>query len=103
MLDAHDDLPVPAAQVRIAVPSCVELGTSPQGLAGPRCPALAGMADEQHGGFEATLEVSQEAEDGGDLGDGVLIHAVQAHQGSRTSRRGPMRSTVSSGRCRSSR
>ena len=37
--------------------------------------------DEQDGGLEAALDVVQEAQHGGDLGDDVLVDAVQAHQG----------------------
>ena len=37
--------------------------------------------DEQDSGLEAALDVAQEAEDGGDLGDGVFVDAVQADQG----------------------
>ena len=35
---------------------------------------------EHHGGFEPSLDVVQEGEDGCDFGDGVLVDAVQAHQ-----------------------
>ena len=33
------------------------------------------------GGVEPSLQVAQEGEDGGDFGDGVLVDAMQAHQG----------------------
>ena len=39
------------------------------------------MVDEQHGGGEAALDVAQEPEDGGDIGDGVFIDAVETDQG----------------------
>ena len=80
MLDGHDDLLVPAAQVQIAVPPGVQLTAPAQGLPGPGRGALAGMMDQQDGAREAALDVAQEAEDGGDLGDGVLVDAVQAHE-----------------------
>ena len=38
------------------------------------------MVDEQDGGLEAALEIAQEAEDRGDIGDGVFVDAVEAHQ-----------------------
>ena len=76
----HEDLPVPAAQVQIAVPPGVQLTAPAQGLPGPGGAALSGVMDEHDGGGEAALDVTQEAEDGGDLGDGVLVDAVQAHQ-----------------------
>ena len=37
--------------------------------------------DEEDGGFEAALYVAQEAQHGGDLGDGIFVDAVQAHEG----------------------
>ena len=36
--------------------------------------------DEQYGGLEASLYVAQKAEDGGDLGDGIFVDAVQADE-----------------------
>ena len=50
-------------------------------LAGARGGTLAGVVHEHDGGVELSLQVAQEAEDGGDLGDGVLVDAMQAHQG----------------------
>ena len=47
------------------------------------------MVDQQYGGFEAALDVAQEAEDGGDLGDGVLVDGVQADQGVEDHEAGP--------------
>ena len=47
------------------------------------------MVDEQDGGLEAALDIAQEAEDGGDLGDGVLVDAVQADQGVEDDEAGP--------------
>ena len=47
------------------------------------------MVDQQHGGLEAALDVAQEAEDGGDLGDGVLVDTVQADQGVEDHEAGP--------------
>ena len=81
MLDGHEGLPVATAQVEVTVSPGVQLTAAPQGLARPRGPALASVVDEQHGGLEAALQVAQEAEDGGDVCDGVLVHAVQADQG----------------------
>ena len=81
VFDAHEALPLAPAQVEIAVAPGMQLRRSPQRLAGPGGGALAGMVHEHDGGVEAALEVAQEAEDGGDVGDGVLVDAVQAHQG----------------------
>ena len=39
------------------------------------------MVDEHDGGVGATREAAQEAEDGGDLGDGVVVNAVEEVQG----------------------
>ena len=38
--------------------------------------AFARVMDEHPGGVEASLEVSQERQDGGDVGHGVLVDAV---------------------------
>ena len=38
------------------------------------------MVDKQDGDLEAALEVTQEAEYGSDLGDGVFVDAMQADQ-----------------------
>ena len=66
---------------RLGITPSVQLTASPQRLARPRGAALARVVDEQHGSFEAALDVAQEAEDGGDVGDGVLVDAVQSDQG----------------------
>ena len=81
MLDGHQDLPVAASQVEVAVAPGMQLGRTTQGLARPRGAALASVVDEQDGGLEPALQVAQEAENGGDLGDRVLVDAVQADQG----------------------
>ena len=89
MLDGHEDLPVSPAQVQIGVAPGVQLAASAQGLARPGGAALSRMVDQQHGGLEAALDVAQEAEDWGDLGDGVLVDAVQADQGVEDHEAGP--------------
>ena len=81
MLDGHDDLVVPAAQVQVAVTPGVEFRRTAKRLAGSGGAALAGVVDEHHGGREAALQTAQEGEDGGDVGDGILVDAMQAHQG----------------------
>ena len=81
VLDAHDDLPLSSAQVQVAVTPGMEFGRPAQSLAGTCGGALAGVVHEHDGGVEPSLQLAQESEDGGDLGDGVLIDAVQAHQG----------------------
>ena len=80
MLDGHEGLAVASAKVEIAVAPCVQFAASPQGLAGPCGAALAGVVDDEHGGLEASLDVAQDAEDGCDVGGGVLVDAVQADQ-----------------------
>ena len=80
MLHGHEDLAVSPAQVEIAVSPGVQLAASAQGLPRPGGAAFAGVVHEQHGRCEAALDVAQEAEDGGDLGDGVLVDAVQSHE-----------------------
>ena len=58
----------------------MQFAASAQGLSGPPAAALAGVVDEEHGGFRAALDGAQEAEDGGDLPGGVLVDAVEADQ-----------------------
>ena len=81
MLDGHDDLVVAPAQVQVAVAPGVEFRRTAKRLAGSGGSALAGVVDEHHGGREAALQIAQEPEDGGDVGDGILVDAMQAHQG----------------------
>ena len=80
-LDGQEGLAVAAAEVEVRIAPCVQLRASAQRLARPGGAALAGVVDEQDGGFEAALDVAQEAEDGGDVGDRFLVDAVQADQG----------------------
>ena len=75
-----DDLPVAAAQVEIGVAPGVQLTASPQRLTGAGGAALARVVHEQDRGVEAALEIAQEAEDRGDVGDGVLVDAVEPDQ-----------------------
>ena len=81
VLDGHDDVPVAAPQVEIRIAPGVQFAAPAQGLSRPCGAALSGMMDEQHGGPEAALDVAQEAEDGGDLGDGIFVDAVQPDEG----------------------
>jgi len=50
--------------------------------------ALAGMVDEEDGAVELTLEVAQIGEQGGDLGGGIFVEAMQAHEGIEAEERG---------------
>ena len=81
VLDGHDDLLVASVQVEVAVAPGMELGRAAEGLTRSRGAALAGVMDQQDGGLDAALEVAQEAEDGGDIRDSVLVDAVEADQG----------------------
>ena len=81
VLDAHDDLPLSSAQVQVAVAPGMEFGRPAQSLAGPCGGVLSGVVHEHDGGAEPSLQLAQESEDGGDVGDGVLVDTVQAHQG----------------------
>ena len=89
MLDGQGDVPLSSAQVQVAVAPCMELGRPAKRLAGARGGAFARVMDEHHGGVEASLEISQERQDGGDVGDGVLVDAVQTHQGVEDEQAGP--------------
>ena len=81
MLGGHDDLPVAPAQVEIAVAPGMQLAAAAQRLAGAAGATLASVVDEQHSGPEAALQVAQEAEDGSDFRNRVLVDAMQADQG----------------------
>ena len=59
----------------------MQFGASAERLSRPCGAAFAGVVDEQHGGLEAPLYVAQEAEDGGDLGDGIFVDAVESDEG----------------------
>ncbi len=89
MFGGHEDLPVTAFEVEIAVSPGVQLGASSQGLPGSGGAAFAGVVDEQDRGLEASLDVAQEAEDGGDLGDGIFVDAVEADEGVENEEAGP--------------
>ena len=67
----------------------MQFRASPQGLARSGGAAFSGMVYEQHGGMEAALQVAQEAEDGGDLCDGILVDAVEADEGIEDEEAGP--------------
>ena len=71
-----------AAQVKVRVSPCVELGGAPQSLPGAEMGrALARVVDQEDSRAEAALKPAQEAEKRRHLGGGVLIDAVQAHEG----------------------
>ena len=59
----------------------MQIAAPTQCLSGPGAAALAGVVDEHDGGLEAALDVAQEAEDGDDVGGGVLVDGVEADQG----------------------
>ena len=89
MFGGHEDLPVAALEVEVAVSPGMQLGASAQGLPGAGGAALAGVVDQQDRGLEASLDVAQEAEDGGDLRDGILVDAVEADEGVEDEEAGP--------------
>jgi hypothetical protein len=76
MLDGEAQAGALAAQVEVGVTPGVQLG------------ALAGMVDEEDGAVEVALEVARIGEQGGDLGGGIFIEAMQAHKGIEDEERG---------------
>jgi hypothetical protein len=60
----------------------MELGGAPERLPGSDVGGpLTGVVDQEHGGGEGPLQVTQVREQGRDLGDGVLVDAVESHEG----------------------
>ena len=68
----------------------MQFGGAAQGLSGAGVGgALAGVVHEQDGGVELALELAQIGEHRRDLGGGVLVDAMQAHEGIEHEQRGP--------------
>lgn len=60
----------------------MELGRAAQGLTAALVGgALSGVMDERDSGVKVTLEVAQVGEERSDLGGGVFVDAMQAHEG----------------------
>src|SRR5689334_4061589 len=71
-----------AAEIEVAVAPGVELGSTAQRLAGTNVAGtLLGMVDDEHGKGVAALQLAQIGKQRGDLAAGVLVDAVQAHEG----------------------
>ena len=71
-----------AAQIEVGVAPGVELGGAAQGLAGADVAgALPGVMDDEHGDAVAALQLAQVGEQRRDLAAGVLVDAMQAHEG----------------------
>jgi hypothetical protein len=59
----------------------VQLGRAAERLAGAGVAALACVVDEDDGAAEAALELAEVGEQRSDLGGGVLVDAVEPHEG----------------------
>ena len=71
-----------AAEVEVGIAPAMELGGAAQGLAGADvASALLGVVDDDHGDGVAALQLSQIGEQRRHLTSGVLIDAMQTHQG----------------------
>ena len=81
MLDSQPELVAVAAQIEIAVAPRVEFGGASQRLSSPSVAAFAGMVHEQHRGLEVALQPAQVGEQGCDIGSGILVDTMQAHEG----------------------
>ena len=64
VFDAHEDLLTATADIDHAVAPCEEFPGAAQRLSCPCGAALAGVVDDQDGGFELALEAAEEGEDG---------------------------------------
>ena len=90
MLDGQRQLLVVATQVEVAVAPGVELGGAAQGLPGADArSALPGVVHDEHGDAVPTLQLAQPGEQGRDLATGVLVDAVQPHEGIEDEQPGP--------------
>ena len=71
-----------AAEVEVGIAPGMELGGAAQGLAGADvASALLGVVDDDHGDGVAALQLSQIGEQWRHLTAGVLIDAMQTHEG----------------------
>jgi hypothetical protein len=81
MLDGEMNLVVLSAEVEGAVEPGVDLARTSQGLSRTSVMSLASVVNEEDGGLELSLQLSQVREKGGDFRDHVLIDAMGAHEG----------------------
>ena len=82
MLDAQDEGVVAAAQVEVGVSPGMQVSGSAQRLAAEtRGGVFAQVMDENDRQAVSALQVTQLAEQGGHVGGGVLVAAMQAHEG----------------------
>jgi tetratricopeptide (TPR) repeat protein len=90
MLDRERELGVVPAQVEVRVAPRMKLGAATQRLALAQAGrALAGVMDDDDGELVVTLEVPQVRQEGRDLGAGVLVDAMQPHEGIEDEERRP--------------
>jgi hypothetical protein len=82
VLDAELQLSADATQEGIRVDPSVELGRAAQGLAATLVGGtLSGVMYERDSGVKVTLEMAQIGEERSDFGGGVLVDAMQTHEG----------------------
>ena len=81
VLDRQREPLTVAPQVEVAVAPRVQFGRAAERLSGAGVAALARVVDEHDGAAEAALQLAQVGEQRRDLGGGVLVDAVQAHEG----------------------
>ncbi len=75
----HDTLTFPT-QVRIAVANRVKVAATTKRLAGLRALLLAGVVHNDHGGFEAALQVSEVSKQPRDFCCTVFIKTEKSHK-----------------------
>ena len=82
MLDGESEMIAATAQKEIGIAPSVELGGAAESLAVTEAAgALLGVVDDDDGELMVALEMTEEGEQGSDLGGRILIDAVQADEG----------------------
>src|SRR5215471_9390237 len=82
MLDCEGEIIAIAAQIEVAISPGMELGGPAQRLTGARASStLFGMVDDEDGEAIAALQLAQVGKQRGDFAAGVLVDAVQPHEG----------------------
>ena len=82
VLSRESEIITITAQIEIGIAPGVELGGAAQGLAGPNAAGtLLGVVDDDHGDAVSSLQLAQIGEQRRDLAAGILIDAMQTHEG----------------------
>ena len=99
MLEAEAEAVLTADEVGVGVAPCVQVGAAAKRLAELGAAALAHVVDDGDGDVVLSLQVTEQAEEAGDVGCAVLVEAVQAHEGVEQEQGGAQSARVASRRC----